>query len=189
MGRRLAQVCVMMMVIIIINIIIIFTVFYILQFYLFPFKVAAGATALVSSTILACVWPEQYTDSVYILGLARRAPYYLPVYIWLYNIAVWFFQDACKVWAYRIVFANNWFGVNDSTDKGGLITGECCGIGGNSDGEGEQTENSNITRNVFEEAYQQQLQAELEESNNNNQHKYKIGTNSNNNDDAIKSIL
>jgi H+-transporting ATPase len=53
---------------------------------------AAGAFSLILSTVFACMWPAYYPDDVYTLGLARREPYLLPVYIWLYCLVTWFIQ-------------------------------------------------------------------------------------------------
>ena len=52
----------------------------------------AAAAALTCSTILAIVWPSSYPDGIYALGLVRRKPYALFVYIWLYCIFWWFVQ-------------------------------------------------------------------------------------------------
>jgi H+-transporting ATPase len=78
-----------------------------------PILLAAGMFATSASTILACVWPPTYPDDVYTLGMARRAPYYLPVIVWIYCIIWWFIQDACKVGAYALMRKYNWFGIND----------------------------------------------------------------------------
>lgn len=53
---------------------------------------AAGGVALSVSTILAIAWPASYPDGVYTLGLVRREPKALFVYIWLYCIVWWFVQ-------------------------------------------------------------------------------------------------
>jgi H+-transporting ATPase len=52
----------------------------------------AGVVALSISTILACAWPESRPDDIYSLGLLRRRPYALFVYIWLYCLVWWFVQ-------------------------------------------------------------------------------------------------
>lgn len=52
----------------------------------------AAAAALSCSTILACLWPSSNPDGIYSLGLTRRKPYALFVYIWLYCIVWWFIQ-------------------------------------------------------------------------------------------------
>lgn len=54
--------------------------------------VMAAAAALGCSTILACAWPASYPDGIYALGLLRRKPFALFVYIWLYCIVWWFVQ-------------------------------------------------------------------------------------------------
>ena len=52
----------------------------------------AAAAALSCSTILACAWPGSYPDGIYALGLLRRKPFALFVYIWLYCIVWWIVQ-------------------------------------------------------------------------------------------------
>ncbi|KAJ1431495.1 HAD-like domain-containing protein, partial [Ochromonadaceae sp. CCMP2298] len=79
-----------------------------------PILLGAGCLALTISTILACVWPPSYPDGIYTLGLARRQPYELPVYIWLYCIGWWFVQDAAKVGTFYLLKKYNWFGYNDT---------------------------------------------------------------------------
>eukprot|EP01040_Poterioochromonas_malhamensis_P021901 gene21901-26526_t len=66
------------------------------------------------STVLACVWPASYPDDVYTIGLLYRAPYALPVYIWLYCIVWWFIQAACKVAVLRAMKASNFLGINET---------------------------------------------------------------------------
>lgn len=80
-----------------------------------PVLLAAAMFALSASTILACVWPPSYPDGVYTLGLARRAPYELPVYIWMYCVFWWIVQDVAKVLAFRFLRAYNIFSINDET--------------------------------------------------------------------------
>jgi H+-transporting ATPase len=53
---------------------------------------AAAFVALSCSTILALAWPASYPDGVYTLGLARREPYILAFYIWLYCLFWWLIQ-------------------------------------------------------------------------------------------------
>jgi H+-transporting ATPase len=79
-----------------------------------PILMGAGALALTISTIIACTWPETYPDGVYTEGLARRKPYEFALYIWLYCIAWWFLQDACKVLTFYILKKYNLFGYNDT---------------------------------------------------------------------------
>jgi H+-transporting ATPase len=52
----------------------------------------AGCIALTSSTIIACSWPASFPDGIFALGLVRRIPKMMPVYIWLYCIFWWFVQ-------------------------------------------------------------------------------------------------
>jgi len=79
-----------------------------------PILMGAGFIALTISTILACVWPTGDSDGVYAMGLGRRKPYTLALYIWLYCIVWWFIQDACKVFAFYILKKYNIFGYNDT---------------------------------------------------------------------------
>jgi len=60
------------------------------------------------------VWPSSYPDGIYTLGLVRRKPYALFVYIWLYCIVWWVIQDAIKVMVFYWMKKNNIFGYNDT---------------------------------------------------------------------------
>ena len=51
------------------------------------------------------------------MGLGRRKPYTLALYIWLYCIVWWFIQDACKVFAFYILKKYNIFGYNDTGES------------------------------------------------------------------------
>eukprot|EP01034_Spumella_vulgaris_P021561 gene21561-27599_t len=79
-----------------------------------PILLVAGALALSTSTLVACAWPMSRPDGIPTLGLERRGPYLLPVFIWVYCIVWWFIQDAAKVYTYRLLKAFNIFGYNDS---------------------------------------------------------------------------
>jgi H+-transporting ATPase len=80
-----------------------------------PVLLAAGSLALMTSTVLACLWPMSKPDGIPTLGLLRRGHTYgLPVYIWLYCIFWWFIQDAAKVYLYRFMKHYNVFGYNDT---------------------------------------------------------------------------
>lgn len=74
----------------------------------------AGALALTTSTIIAITWPDTKPDGVYTMGLGRREPYPLPIYIWLYCIVWWFIQDGAKVLSYYYMKKYNLFGYNDT---------------------------------------------------------------------------
>jgi H+-transporting ATPase len=52
----------------------------------------AAALALSTSTLLACVWPMSRPDGIPTLGLQRRPPHILPLYIWIYCIVWWIVQ-------------------------------------------------------------------------------------------------
>eukprot|EP01032_Pedospumella_encystans_P020845 gene20845-biopygen17007 len=79
-----------------------------------PILLGAGCLALTISTVIACAWPETYPDGVYTVGLARRKPIELALYVWLYCIAWWFVQDGAKVLTFHILKKNNYFGYNDT---------------------------------------------------------------------------
>jgi H+-transporting ATPase len=57
-----------------------------------PILVGAAMVALSCSTILACLWPSSTPDGIYALGLTKRTPKFLPLYIWIYCIIWWFIQ-------------------------------------------------------------------------------------------------
>ncbi len=57
-----------------------------------PVLLGAAAFALTSSTLLALYWPASDPDGIYTLGLARRQPYLLALYIWVYCLAWWLVQ-------------------------------------------------------------------------------------------------
>ena len=66
------------------------------------------------STIIALSWPASSPDGVYTLGLGRREPYGLFIYIWLYCIGWWFVQDAAKVFTFFLLNKYNLFGYKDT---------------------------------------------------------------------------
>jgi hypothetical protein len=78
-----------------------------------PIVCVAAGVALGLSTIFASVWPEGHLDEIPTVGLSRRAPQLMPLWIWLYCIVCWFIQDACKVLTYRICYRYNLFGSID----------------------------------------------------------------------------
>jgi H+-transporting ATPase len=86
-----------------------------------PILMGAGFIALTISTILACTWPSGDSDGVYAMGLGRRKPYTLALYIWLYCIVWWFIQDACKVFAFYILKKYNILGYNDTGESMELL--------------------------------------------------------------------
>jgi len=79
-----------------------------------PILLGAGCLALTVSTIIACAWPETEPDKVPTLGLGRRKPYELALYIWIYCVVWWVVQDACKVFTYYLLKKYNVFGYNDT---------------------------------------------------------------------------
>jgi H+-transporting ATPase len=79
-----------------------------------PVLLGAGAVALSMSTIVACEWPRSKPDGIPTLGLEKRYPYMLPIYIWAYCIVWWLIQDAAKVYTYKLLKRFNVFGYNDT---------------------------------------------------------------------------
>jgi H+-transporting ATPase len=57
-----------------------------------PILLGAAALALSTSTLLACLWPMSRPDGIPTLGLQRRPPHLLPLYIWIYCIVWWILQ-------------------------------------------------------------------------------------------------
>jgi H+-transporting ATPase len=79
-----------------------------------PILLGAAGFALTISTIIACTWPETYPDGVYTVGLARRQPYAMALYVWLYCIGWWIVQDVAKVYTFHVLKTHNYFGYNDT---------------------------------------------------------------------------
>jgi H+-transporting ATPase len=79
-----------------------------------PILVGAAGFALTTSTILACVWPMSRPDGIPTLGLERKAPHALPLYIWIYSLFWWVVQDAVKVQTFKVLKKYNIFGYNDT---------------------------------------------------------------------------
>jgi len=79
-----------------------------------PILMFAACFALAASTAIALAWPSSTIDGVYTLGLARREPYLLALYIWLYCILWWFIQDASKILSYVLMKKYNLFGINET---------------------------------------------------------------------------
>ncbi|RYY87062.1 hypothetical protein EON63_04585 [archaeon] len=52
----------------------------------------AASIALCMSTCIACVWPLSRPDGIPCIGLERRTPYILPVFIWGYCLIWWIIQ-------------------------------------------------------------------------------------------------
>ena len=78
-----------------------------------PILLAAASLALVTSTVVACVWPSSRPDGLPTIGLLRKSPYILPVFIWLYCLVWFFIQDAAKVFMYRLIKKYRLFGVEE----------------------------------------------------------------------------
>ncbi len=77
----------------------------------------AALFALTISTILAASWPATYPDGQYALGLARRHPTFLILWVWLYCLVFWFIQDAFKVVLYKWMEHYNILNINASNNK------------------------------------------------------------------------
>ncbi len=76
--------------------------------------VVAAGIALSASTIIACSWPNSKPDGIETLGLGRRSPKELAIFIWLYCIVWWFIQDAVKVGIFYVLKKYNLFRYNDT---------------------------------------------------------------------------
>ena len=63
---------------------------------------AAGASLLIS-TAIAVGFPSAMVDDLHVLGLGRRVPKLLALWIWLYCIFFFIVQDAAKVGCYRLL--------------------------------------------------------------------------------------
>jgi H+-transporting ATPase len=57
-----------------------------------PVLLAAAGFALSMSTFLACIWPLSRPDGIPTIGLERKEPLILPIFIWVYCIIWWFIQ-------------------------------------------------------------------------------------------------
>ncbi len=57
-----------------------------------PILLAAAGFALSMSTFFACIWPLSRPDGIPTVGLERKEPHILPVFIWIYCIIWWFIQ-------------------------------------------------------------------------------------------------
>ncbi|RYG70090.1 plasma-membrane proton-efflux P-type ATPase [archaeon] len=79
-----------------------------------PILLIAALFSLTLSTILACAWPDSNVDDQDVIGLGRRDPKAMALYVWLYCIFWWFVQDAAKVILYIWMEKYNIFGINDS---------------------------------------------------------------------------
>lgn len=79
-----------------------------------PILLVAALFSLTLSTILACSWPDSNVDDQDVIGLGRRDPKAMALYVWLYCIFWWFVQDASKVLLYWWMEKYNILGINDS---------------------------------------------------------------------------
>lgn len=79
-----------------------------------PILLGAGCLALTISTTIACTWPSSSPDGIYSLGLSRRKPYPLPVYIWLYCLVWWIVQVYIIRQAYVYSFMCSFVGCRQS---------------------------------------------------------------------------
>lgn len=79
-----------------------------------PILIGAAAFALSMSTIVACVWPMSRPDGIPTIGLERREPFILPVFIWVYCLVWWVIQDMAKVWTFWVLKRFNLFHYNDT---------------------------------------------------------------------------
>lgn len=77
----------------------------------------AGCLALTISTILACSWPDVVIDDTEVIGLSRRYPEAMALYVWLYCIFWWLLQDGAKVFTYYILNKFNLFNIKTLLNK------------------------------------------------------------------------
>eukprot|EP01012_Entosiphon_sulcatum_P038967 TRINITY_DN508_c0_g1_i1.p1 TRINITY_DN508_c0_g1~~TRINITY_DN508_c0_g1_i1.p1 ORF type:complete len:933 (-),score=160.22 TRINITY_DN508_c0_g1_i1:390-3188(-) len=78
-----------------------------------PILLSGALFATITSTILACLWPNSTPDHIETLGLARNVPKLLALWIWIYCIICWFIQDTCKVLLYMVMRKFNIFDINN----------------------------------------------------------------------------
>jgi len=81
-----------------------------------PVLFCCAIIALCLSTTLALAWPEGTLDKVPVCGLAYRDDAGRPeiaLWVWIYCILVFLFQDVCKVCVWRILINYNVFNVNN----------------------------------------------------------------------------
>lgn len=57
-----------------------------------PILLGAGAFALTVSTLVACFWPISRPDGIPTMGLEKKPPLLLPLFIWAYCIVWWLIQ-------------------------------------------------------------------------------------------------
>lgn len=57
-----------------------------------PILLGAAGLALSLSTLLACIWPLSRPDGIPTVGLERKEPHILPVFIWVYCLVWWVIQ-------------------------------------------------------------------------------------------------
>ena len=79
-----------------------------------PILVGGAMVALATSTVLAAAWPASHPDHIYSLGLGRRKPEEMVVYIWIYCLIWWLIQDAVKVATFRVLKKYNVFDINNN---------------------------------------------------------------------------
>jgi H+-transporting ATPase len=79
-----------------------------------PILLCAASVALSASTAIACSWPDSKPDGIPALGLGRRMPKEMALWIWIYCLIWWIAQDAAKVVAQYYIVKFNVFGVADN---------------------------------------------------------------------------
>ena len=64
--------------------------------------------------MLALFWPESHPDDVYAVGMAHKPPKSLVVFVWIFCLAFWLLQDACKVVLQATMIKYDICGINES---------------------------------------------------------------------------
>jgi H+-transporting ATPase len=86
-----------------------------------PILLGAAGFALGMSTVFACVWPMSRPDGIPTLGLERKEPFILPIWIWFYCIIWWIIQVRLRLsCVFLSLFLSSFFFSVDFFDLG------CC---------------------------------------------------------------
>jgi H+-transporting ATPase len=69
--------------------------------------------ALTATTLLSLFWPCGELDHVPVCGLAYVDGQLIALWVWIYCIIIFIFQDVVKVFLWRIIMRFNWFNINN----------------------------------------------------------------------------
>jgi H+-transporting ATPase len=75
-----------------------------------PMLLAGATLALTLSSILSILWPSGTLDGIEVEGLQTNMGLF--VFVWLYALVFWVFQDVLKVLSYKWMFAINFNDIN-----------------------------------------------------------------------------